>query len=116
MIVAKKKVIFLLLAGIVVNAVPRWFHWVVCGKKVYYMGDALSFVLIIIAGMIDVKKEGVVRVVYDYALILALANLGDELFLNPVSFGINEMLFAIVVTIWTTYRIIKCSNQTHPDR
>ena len=103
--------ILLIIAGVIANTVPRWVHgWVICGRKVYYIGDALSFVLIMLAGMMYVKDK-TIRVVFEFALILAVSNLSDEVVGDPLSFGNNEKVFGIIITACTLYRIKKCLNK-----
>jgi lipoprotein signal peptidase len=74
------------------------------GRTCYYSGQALSYVLILLAMLFNRNKYA-----YELVLLLALSNLIDELFFDPTILGVNEILFAIILLIWTVYRLIKCS-------
>lgn len=74
------------------------------GRTCYYSGQALSYVLILLAMLFNRNKYA-----YEFVLLLALSNLIDELFFDPTILGLNEILFAILLLIWTVYRISKCS-------
>ena len=96
----------LLIVAIIVNSVPRFIdfgtldfvqeHYSIIGKKAYYTGQALSFFLILIAHLYKGQAK-YAEMVYRIALWLAASNLIDELFFDPVHFGINEIVFAIVI-------------------
>jgi hypothetical protein len=73
------------------------------GRMCYYSGQALSFVLLILATQYPKSKP-----IFELALLLALSNLIDELFFDPTIFGKNEIVFAIILAIWTAYRTQKC--------
>lgn len=113
MIVERIRINFLLLFAIACNTIPRWVPLgTIFGKKVYYVGQALSFVLIILAGRIKTVDDEVTKIFFDFTMWLAISNLMDELFFDPVSFGVNEIIFSTLVIIWTVYRVIKWITKT----
>ena len=110
MTVGKKVAILLLLIAVIADTIPRWIHGLMfCGRSVYYLGDALAFLLIIIAGMIKDAKGGYVQVVYEFISILVFNNFYDEMWGDPRSFGWNEKILGIVSVVWIILRVtIKC--------
>lgn len=106
-------IILLLLLAIAANTIPRWFDFgSIEGRKVYYVGQALSFILIILAGWIKREKDEVAEIFFQFTFLLAMNNLLDELFFDPVIFGLNEIIFATGAIIWTVYLLIKCLTRT----
>lgn len=100
----KKHIISLLVAGAVVNTVPRYLNFesvssLASNEKMYFIGQALSYVLILLAGYFRTKDK-VVDIVFELTLWLAVSNLMDELFFDPIHLGINEIIFAILMIIY----------------
>ncbi len=119
MTAGKKTTIVLLLIAVIANTIPRWIHgMMICGRKVYYIGQALSFVLIILAGGLKnvEKKSEVVDIAFEASFMLALMNLSDELFFDPVTFGLNEKLIGSAIVIWTTYRVVRSCQRNHHQK
>lgn len=80
-------------------------------ESLYFIGQAVSYCLIALAGRIEAKKPNVF--IWDFLFLLCLNNLIDELIFDPIRFGENELMFligAIVLTVmrykkWTTSNI-----------
>lgn len=109
--IADKKgiaVSLLIVIGALVNSIPRWVHGImICGRKAYYMGDALSIFLFLLAARIVGNNSKVVKITLEFTLILAFSNLSDEVVGDPLSFGTNEKVFAVVSVIWLIFRVAK---------
>ena len=95
----------LMILAILVNTLPRFIHGIYLWDKrsIYYVGQALSFVLVILAQKVK-KNTEVNKAIYRITLWVAMSNLIDELFFDPVSFGANEIWFAIFIIIMSVYK------------
>lgn len=112
MIAGRISTVALLLLSAATNTIPRWIPgWTIFGRKAYYLGQALSFLLLIIAGKIKNGKDELVNVFYEFLLIIAFSNLTDEMWGDPVNFGLSEKLFGAAAVAWTIYRAIRCQNR-----
>lgn len=98
------RVIAIILLAIVCNTMVRWQP----NEMVYFVGQAVSFCLISIAGRMQSNKPA--SYIWDLLFLMCLNNLIDELFFNPVAFGWNEGVFAISAIIITIVRFRKCRN------
>ena len=94
----------LLVLAIVFNTVPRWIHgmYIWEGRSMYYIGQALSFFLILIADRYYKKNTKAGKALLDITVWWAFSNLLDELFFDPVHCSWNEVFFAIFITIKET--------------
>lgn len=83
-------------------------------RYLYYSGQALSLLLILMAGYFR-GKDKVVDIVFELTLWLAVSNLMDELFFDPIHLGWNEIVFAILMIIYAfqQYRQYKKYNFDH---
>lgn len=77
----------------------------------YFKLQAVSILVLCLAGRFGDKKE-TTTIAWDWAIMLCLNNLYDELFGNPIVCGWVEVSAATIITLWTLYRIKKCTNQT----
>lgn len=80
-----------------------WHYW----PGAYDLFDALAWMLVMIF-LCTLTYTRWVRIVLVWVSMLVMSNLIDEIFFNPVAFGINEIVFLIVVTLWTISRLLKC--------
>lgn len=93
---------FFIILTLVANTFPRIFQGIELWqhRKLYYIADALSFVLFAIA---DYYKPKIAtrwnRFFYKVVLWLMISNLMDELFFNPLELGLNELIFALFIVI-----------------
>lgn len=94
--------IFVLLAALV-NTVPRYFPPEY--EIVYFVGQALSFVLLLIALLY--LTTGIPKIVCQFVLWLAISNLLDEMFFDPLKLGLNELCFTIFIVGWTIVKLRK---------
>jgi integral membrane sensor domain MASE1 len=88
----------LLLACVVVNIIPRYLPSV--NGEQFCMWQSVSFVLIAAAGI----GRGAW---WEFVFLLALGNAIDEIFKVAQHVSYSEYWYAIVVTLWTIYRL-KC--------
>ncbi len=102
---------FYLLVGILTNTLPRYADFgTILGRKVYYVGQALSFVLILLAAKIN-PKDHITNIIFQLTLWLALNNLLDELLFDPLKLGWNELIFAIGISFWALFKIFPKQEQ-----
>lgn len=112
------KYIWLTVSAIVVNTLPRIIDFGTMelmdggkyspiGKKVYYGGQALSFILLLLSQKHYDKSNKQHNIIFEITGWIALSNLLDELFFNPVRLGVNEIIFAVIVAVWTTHKLRK---------
>lgn len=71
----------------------------------YSRGQALSFLLILFAGLIKPSGDKLVKIFFDFTIGLAVNNLVDEMFFDPTSFGWNETAFGGIVLVITIVRV-----------
>lgn len=69
----------------------------------FAVGQAMSWVLVLLY-VKEAGKTNTQQIVYEIALWLSLSNLADELFFDPLHLGINELVFAVFIIIFTIYR------------
>ena len=94
------------LLSLIACVVPRLF----AGYYLYYQGQAVSVLGFIFAGYLYVSNK-YVRILFEYLMCVAIANLFDETLGNPQEFGIIEKCVNIIFIVWTLYRVIKNVNE-----
>ena len=88
---------------------PAWFDfgtgmfmfgqaYSVQGNRAYFIGQALSYLLILVAQKYPVSKP-----VRSIVIWFAISNVADELFFNPLVLGLNELIFGIFIVSYILY-------------
>lgn len=75
-------------------------------KEVWYIGDALAWLLIIVS-IRSLVKEEFMYTVLSFFVGLSLNNLFDEVFFDPSKLQWNEAVFALIGLIWLIYKTRK---------
>lgn len=91
--------------AVLCNTLPRYSSLnveIAHGVCTYYVGSAISFVLIIAAQKYQRDKK-IHRAIYRTVFWLAISNLMDELFFDPLNLGINEVVFACFIILREYY-------------
>lgn len=93
----------LVLVTFLANSMPGWWDWgYMCDtRRWYYIMQAICwFPIVFSIGFYDKKDKFHKRslVIFLWCLV---NNLMDELFFDPVHIGINELIFAVFIIIWT---------------
>jgi hypothetical protein len=70
--------------------------------------QALSFLLMAI-GANSRKNNQYVIILWTWVGWLAFNNFFDEALGNPYNFDAIEKTFGVLITLWTVFRIIKCT-------
>lgn len=97
----------MLILGIVFNTIPRWIHGLYLWdhRSLYYTGQATSFVLILLSQYWKTRCR-LSDFMFTFTLSIALSNMLDEFYFDPLHFGWNEVIVPILITIthlvWTT--------------
>ena len=72
----------------------------------YSVGQAVSY-LFLLGYVYDRVKSMAEHILFEIVFWCAVSNLLDELFFDPLHLGLNEILFAIFIIIWTIARAKK---------
>lgn len=102
--------LLLMLLAILLNTLFRYEQFNVefaPGKSSYYIGQALSFVLILFASKYRESGNKINDAVYRITIWIAISNLFDELFFDPLHLGLNEILFAGAIILYEIVTIVK---------
>lgn len=106
------KIRTLVIVGIFLDTLPRYFNFnIVDGRCFYYVGQALSFNCFIysIYILVSFLKLEQTKIICELALWLSINNTYDELFGDPIHFGANEIIFALIVIARAFYLYRKVS-------
>lgn len=97
--------IALVILFVAANTIPRWVHGI--DGNLFCMWQAISYVLLCFAAhqKKDSKEE---RIMWDWACMLSINNVIDEIYRVAEKTNEFEILFAIAITAWTIYRLLKC--------
>lgn len=96
----------------VCNTVPRYLDFdppydcdrFITNYKLYSTGQAISFSLLILAAIMRRTSDKVVEIILTAVFWCSISNLMDELFFDPIHFGYNELVFAVLMMIHATYQ------------
>lgn len=91
----------------IVLAVAGYNLWSFISETFFYVCQALCFVSLYGVLWYSNRKDYIESNVAQVGFWFAMNNLLDQLFFNPLSYGWNEYLFAAIVVIWQTNKIIK---------
>lgn len=69
--------------------------WMLC--------DAVSKIMFI--GAFWLEAKGAIKHILFGCLLIALNNLLDELFFDPLLYGLNELILLLIITIYATFKI-----------
>lgn len=94
------KSIALACIGVLLATVPRWLPY----ESLYFIGQSAGYLTLLLAIRSQAKVKGA-AIVADALVALALNNIMDELFFDPITFGWNEGLFVFVVIAVTLKRL-----------
>lgn len=72
---------------------------------------AVAIALWLMAAKIGEQSKRV-RIIWDWAIGLAFANIWDEFIGDPTTCGKVELTIAITITLCTIYRLKKCNEAT----
>lgn len=72
----------------------------------FAVGQAISWVFLLLY-VKDRTKNKIECIIFEIAFWCSISNLLDELFFNPLIFGVNELFFVIFITIWTIVKSCK---------
>jgi len=100
----------LCLLSILLNTVPRIIdigtgslmdggRYSDVGRWWYYTGQSASFLFLILAHLFPRNK-----ITFEITLWLIISNLLDEMFFDPTRLQLNELAFAVLITICTIRR------------
>lgn len=97
---------------VTVNTIPRWLPHIPSVEygNFFCKMQALSFLLMTL-GARSIKNNRYVIILWEWATWLAFNNFFDEALGNPLSFSWVEKTFGCFITLWTIYRIIKCTDK-----
>lgn len=96
-----------LLLGVFANTYPRFAFEGDAGGLLFCKWQAVSFVFILLAGKITCKEK-LNTIIWDFVGLLAIGNAADEIWNVAESFTNSEKIFAVIVSIWTIYRLNQC--------
>jgi hypothetical protein len=89
--------------GILINAIPGWFDQTnSLVIKWYFICQAISFSLFIHVAML-ICKDRKVSIWLNYAFILSISNVLDELIGDPLHIHLNEIIIFIAATLYTIF-------------
>jgi hypothetical protein len=71
--------------------------------NVWMLCDAVAKILFV--GAFWLESKGPIKHVLLGCLLIALNNLFDELFFDPLIYGFNELLLLLIITIYATFKI-----------
>lgn len=97
-----------IIATIAANTVPRWIPSI--DGDLFCMWQAISFVLMGFA-LLFMKNTKTDQIIRDWCVGLAINNSIDEICHVAKKTNNYEVLFAIIITLWTVYRLIKCQSK-----
>lgn len=105
--------LFFLFTGIIFNTIPRYLNFELpydseeykTNYWLYCRGQGFSFLLILLAGVIKDNEDKLSRIFFDFTIGLAINNLIDELYFDPLHLGWNEIVFGGIVFIITIGRV-----------
>lgn len=87
----------LIILLIAVNTLGRF-----AGDKYYFLCEAFALVF---AGLFFYyNSKGTTHIIAQWALILIMGNLLDEIFFDPCNFGWNEVVITLIATIRAYYQ------------
>ncbi len=98
--------ISLIIACICANTIPRWIPGI--DGDLFCKWQAASFALMAFAALSTNRVSRIEVILWQYTIGLALNNLYDEVLGDPLHVGIIELTVAILFTICTIYRLIRC--------
>lgn len=96
--------ILLIMTATAANTIPRWSE----SHAWYYEGQAVSILLWLFAAR-NKTKHAVINLFWEWCILLAINNVIDELFGDPKEVSVVEVSVSIIITLWTLYKITKCS-------
>jgi hypothetical protein len=104
--------VILLLSCIAANTLPRWYlnGGTVAEGTLFCKWQAASFVLMALAA-VNRQRSQKEKELWYYTISIAWYNLMDELFGVAERFPQSEKIYAIVVTLWTIYRLTRCRSK-----
>ncbi len=70
----------------------------------YAVGQALSYIFLLAYGYKNTMPK-MEKIIYEIVFWCAISNLWDELFGDPLTFGLNEVFFTIFIIVSTLARI-----------
>lgn len=89
---------------VITNTLPRWVHPI--SGDVFCKWQSVSLVFMALGAAL--RNTGKVeRIVWDWALLLSVNNMLDEVFGIAEQTSVWELLFATSITVWTVYRLKK---------
>ena len=92
----------LIIAALLVS-IAGYSLWPIAWHGMFYQANAVTLILLsCLIVRLAKRGSGVKRVAYIFFL-LAVSNLFDEVFFNPLSFDTNEYLFASAIIIHQAY-------------
>lgn len=113
-ICAKMRNAAIISACIIVNFIGRTIYGLFDCSMAYFLGDAISWVLIawyvLIKSNKSSKYDSIENAAAKFLAVMVCNNIYDETFGDPLKFGWNEYALLIGFGSWVIYKIIKCRN------
>lgn len=98
-----------IVGSILANTLPRWVHGI--NGNTFCKFQAISFLLMAVASLSTNRENKTQLILWQYTIGLAFNNAYDELLGDPTKTGIIEITVAILFTLCTLYRLIKCRQE-----
>ncbi len=105
------KSVILILLAVATNTIPRCIPNI--DGDTFCKWQAISFVLLGLAALTK-KDSKVERIMFDWCVLFAINNTIDEIYRVALKTNAFEVFFALAVTLWTAYRLIKCQSRHKP--